>query len=74
MERRASIPFAIYNNSFPIPGNETAGIRKVFSTIASAFWKEKEKFIVRHPSFTSEIKQILAHGNSSCRHNSVTLA
>lgn len=48
------------------------GIRKMFSTVSSAFWKEKEKFTVKHPYSTSEFKQILAHRNSSCRHNSVT--
>lgn len=48
------------------------GTIKVCSTISPAFWKEKEKFIVRHPYSTSEFKQILAHRNSSCRHNGVT--
>lgn len=56
---------------FLCQGIKLQGIRKMFSTISSAFLKEKGKFIVRHPYFTSEIKQILAHRNSSCRHNSV---
>lgn len=53
-------------------GIKLQGIRKRYTTISSAFRKEKEKFIVRHPYSTSEFKQILAHRNSSCRHNSVT--
>lgn len=51
-------------------GIKLQGIRKKFFTVSSAFWKEKS--IVRHPYSTSEFKQILAHRNSSCRHNSVT--
>lgn len=53
-------------------GIKLQGIRKKFFAVSSAFWKEKKKSIVRHPYSTSEFKQILAHRNSSCRHNSVT--